>query len=189
MRRNLCHYWGKLRMIKRIRKSLGYFFIKRKFPLEYSDVVSFKGFYKNTRNILVALPIAINDPITLHVFLAELIKDNKKVYLLLKENLLESIPNKNNYSYILINDDEISRLRIPVNGFKEKLSRENIDLFIDLEFDESLLNYAVASISKAKYRVGFAKKGSDKFYNFQIPAGERNCEISYRNLLNSLRMF
>ncbi|MCK5455784.1 MAG: hypothetical protein KAI45_01580 [Melioribacteraceae bacterium] len=61
-------------------------------------------------------------------------------------------------------------------------------MVIDLNRDVDIFSSALANVPLSDFRIGFVKKDSDSFYNFQIP-NEINPEKSYRNLLNSLRMF
>jgi hypothetical protein len=41
----------------------------------------------------------------------------------------------------------------------------------------------------SKVRIGFKRKGSDKYYNLQIANNEEKAENSYNNYLNCLKMF
>jgi len=69
------------------------------------------------------------------------------------------------------------------------LHNEEFDIIMDLSFKESNFLLSILFEMKTKFRVGFTKRDSDVFYNFQSGLDEKNPEISFGNLLNSLKMF
>lgn len=85
--------------------------------------------------------------------------------------------------------EDISRLGLPNKPLKEKLLNQKFDVLIDLEREDNLFLVSVVSLMKAKFKVGFKKNAVENLYNFQLVNSKINSEISYRNLLNSLKMF
>ncbi|MBU1099862.1 MAG: hypothetical protein KKA84_05590 [Bacteroidetes bacterium] len=176
-------------MIDKIKRRIALFSIKRLFAGNSQNSLSFSRFFTNSKFLLVCIPQETEGNTYLFYTLDELLKDGKKVTLLVKEAQFEKIKSRSGYSYIIYKDEDLTRLNLPGKELARKINTNQYDLFIDLDFKESLLNYAVAGICNAQYRMGYLKDSADKFYNFQIPVVERNSEISYRNLLNSIRMF
>ena len=172
-----------------IKRWLAFIIIKKKYSIKTKDGQSFKDFYKKAGNVFIALPkedIQIKSSINL---LNELYKDEKKITLFLPEHLMEKIREKSKFSFVTYSENDLTKLRLPNKDFFGRYKDKDFDIFIDLEFKESLLNYAIAGLSNADFRIGFKRDDSDRFYNFQVSIEERNYEISCRNLLNSLRMF
>lgn len=176
-------------MIEKIRRKIALFSIRRLFSSSEKNAIPFKGFFSDSNTILISIPSLSGGKKNLFSTLEELHKEGKKITLLLNESQLDQIKSKSNYSFLLYKSDDLNRLKLPGNELIKKIKSKKYDLFIDLDLNESLLNYAVAGICNAQFRLGFSKIDADKFYNFQVPIVERNYEISYRNLLNSIRMF
>ena len=84
---------------------------------------------------------------------------------------------------------DISKIKLPKKKLISKLSERNFDVVIDLNRNENLFySFAVSQI-KTKLKIGFEKKGSDKFYNFQIACKKKEPEEAYKYLVNCLQMF
>jgi len=84
---------------------------------------------------------------------------------------------------------DISKIKLPKKKLISKLSERNFDVVIDLNRNENLFySFAVSQI-KTKLKIGFEKKGSDKFYNFQIACNKKEPEEAYKYLVNCLQMF
>ena len=90
---------------------------------------------------------------------------------------------------ILVMIEDITKFGLPTKSYIDKLNEYKFDVLIDLERDDNLFLTAVTSLINAKYKVGFKKAEVDNLYNFQLINTKINSEISYRNLLNSLKMF
>ncbi len=90
--------------------------------------------------------------------------------------------------YTFTKEDQ-NYFNLPSQKLLDDVSSKSFDILIDLNRDENLFCSALAKVIDADYKVGFTKPNSDVYYNFQIAGNEINSEISYRNLLNSLRMF
>ena len=84
---------------------------------------------------------------------------------------------------------DLNRLDLPGHKLIVKLSDMRFDGVIDLNRKEELFYSFASNLVNAKIRIGFSKKGADKFYNFQIANNEIESEKSYNNFLNCLKMF
>ena len=175
-------------MFESIKRKITYFIIKRKYSHD-KNAVSFKKFYSESKEILITIPSQAENFTAVKKLLTQLKSDNKKITLFLKDDHIAIEKNDKEISLITYSAEKLTRFYLPDMELEDRIKRERFDLFIDLDLNESLLNYAVACLCKAKFLTGFQKDMSDRFYNFQIPSMERNYEISYGILLNSLRMF
>lgn len=174
-------------MIRRIKKILGYFILRKHVLIK--NVRSFKNFYSESSRILLSVPMDTDARNSVLKFISELISDGKKVILIVHDNLKSIYVYRQGISLQYFSEEELTKLKLPGKVLESKIKETHCDLFIDLDFMESLLNYGIAALSDTKFKVGFKKEKSDRFYNFQVPMLERNYEFSYENLLNSLRMF
>jgi ADP-heptose:LPS heptosyltransferase len=89
---------------------------------------------------------------------------------------------------LAVTKENKTKLGLPNKFLINKIKKYKFDLIIDLNLEYDIFSLVLSTIPEANFRVGFVKKNSDYFYNYQIPQ-EINSEKSYRNLLNSLRMF
>jgi len=69
-----------------------------------------------------------------------------------------------------------------------KIEKKKFDAVIDLNRKEQLFYSYVMIIAHTGLRIGFTKKFADKIYNLQVLNDESNAKISYKNLLNCLKM-
>jgi len=69
-----------------------------------------------------------------------------------------------------------------------KILDKKFDITIDLSIENNLFNNYLIRFSHSDFSIGFEKHNSDKYYNFQVKP-EIISENSYKNLLNSIRMF
>lgn len=98
------------------------------------------------------------------------------------------MPNDFVYASLIISDENKTKIGLPNKELVSKVKKHTFDLVLDLNRDNDIFSSAMGNIPLSGFRIGFVKKNADYFYNFQIP-NEINPEKSYRNLLNSLRMF
>ena len=175
-------------MFESIKKKIAQYIIKRKF-LSNSSEVNFNNFFKESVSFLVIMPINEHD----FVFTFEILKylkiHDKSVTVLCQAPRVNTIPEKEKFKIISYGITDVSKFYLPEKVYLEHLEKKNYDVIIDLNHDENLFCSAMSNFFNSKYRVGFKKNNSDNYYNFQIQNDERNSEISYRNLLNSLQMF
>ncbi|MCK5700111.1 MAG: hypothetical protein KAI29_03125, partial [Cyclobacteriaceae bacterium] len=83
---------------------------------------------------------------------------------------------------------DTNKINLPSRVLISKLLKRKFDVVIDLNQKEQLFYSYVSGIVKLKVRIGFKKLLADKTFNIQIANNETNPKISYKNLLNCLRM-
>ena len=175
-------------MIEKTRKMLGRKLLKRRLKKKSVEQSNFSRFFKNSSKILLVLPADEANWDLLNQTFDFLLKSEKELSLFLPENRFSSMPHKQKVHSLTYTENDVSKFHLPGRSLSRKLKYHLFDVVIDLNTEENLFYCAVANLVKSNFRIGFVKKNSDLYYNFQIPS-EINNEISYRNLLNSLTMF
>lgn len=176
-------------MFEEYKTKIGFYLFKKKMFKKFDSSYSFKNFIEKSSNYLIILPL--NDQDFINSFdIAKYFKIHKKaVTLFLPEHKVNSIEITSNYDYVSYDFNDISKFGLPTKKFIDKLNEHQFDVLIDLERENNLFLTAVTSLFSAKYKVGFKKPELENLYNFQLANTKINSEISYRNLLNSLKMF
>ena len=176
-------------MFEEIKNKIGFYIFKKKLFKEFITTSSFRDFIENSYNYLIILPL--NDQDFANSFdIAKYFKIHKKeVTLLLPEHKVNVVEITSNYRYLSYSYDDISKFGLPTKAYIEKISEHKYDVLIDLEREDNLFLTAVTSLFEANFKVGFKKTNLENLYNFQLANTKINSEISYRNLLNSLKMF
>jgi Family of unknown function (DUF6913) len=171
------------------KNKLGYYIFKKKMFKKFNASYSFKDFVENSVDYLIILPL--NDLDFANSFdVAKYFRIHKKhVTLFIPEHKVNTIEVTSHYKHISYNIDNISKFGLPTKLFVRELMEHKFDVLIDLERENNLFLTAITSLSNAKFKVGFKKTEIDDLYNFQLVNTKINSEISYRNLLNSLKMF
>ncbi|MCU7493954.1 MAG: hypothetical protein HF314_03070 [Ignavibacteria bacterium] len=150
---------------------------------------SFSGFVGDASSFLIVMPDGDEDFGNALEFADTIRKKGKKVSLLAKEDKLSDLIQTKRFRYIKVNPSDKTRLELPNKKFALMLRREKYDVVIDLNIPENTYCSVAANLVNSKFRIGFMKRHSDRFYNMQIANNEINSALSYRNLLNSLQMF
>ena len=83
---------------------------------------------------------------------------------------------------------DLNKIDLPNKKLITRLTKKNFDAILDLNRSEQLFYSYVTVLVDAKIRIGFRKDFADKVYNLQIANNETNPKISYKNLLNCLKM-
>jgi hypothetical protein len=176
-------------LIDDLKNKMGYLIFKKKIFKEYKSARSYTDFVEKSVNYLIILPL--NDPDFANSFdIAKYFKIHKKdITLFLPEHKVNLGNISSKYKYISYDIDDITRFGLPTKKFTERLREHSFDVIIDLERDNNLFFAAITSLIDADFKVGFKKPEMENLYNFQMVNTKINSEISYRNLLNSLKMF
>lgn len=150
---------------------------------------SFKNFIENSYKYLIILPLNDTD-FSNSIDVAKYFRIHKKdVTLFLPEHKVNTMEIASHYQYLSYDLNDVSKFGLPSKKFIQKLNEHTFDVLVDLERENNLFLTAVTSLINAKFKVGFKKPNIENLYNFQLVNTKINSEISYRNLLNSLKMF
>lgn len=175
-------------MLEKVKSKIAEFILLRRVNKHQREPSTFNNFVSNSKNILIIVPNVIEEFEQINEITKHLIASGKKIKLLIRESQSSEIVEIKNVKKITYNNTDKSWINLPVKDFRKSKLNKSIDIIIDLNRDTNIFMSAVTALHPAPYKVGFVKKNSDKYYNFQIP-DQINTEISYRNLLNSFQMF
>jgi len=149
---------------------------------------NFGHFISSAKDILVILPEKIDDINAALKVVKFLNSEKKKIYLYFNIDVTNYIHGDLKFTSITYKPSDKTRIGLPSKEILSKIEIIFFDLVIDLNIEDSVFSSMICNAPKSKFRIGFSKRNADTFYNFQVP-NEINSEKSYRNLLNSLRMF
>ncbi len=149
---------------------------------------NFKHFVSEAKDILIILPEKLEDINASLKIIQFLNSEKKNIYLYFNIDYTNYLPTGLNYIPITFKTGDKTKIGLPSKDLLSKIEIIFFDLVIDLNIEDSIFSSIICNAPRSKYRIGFIKKNADIFYNFQVP-NEINSEKSYRNLLNSLRMF
>lgn len=175
-------------MIEKIKLNVAESVALKKFTKTQNFGSSFKQFLSNANDTLVILPEKIEDINASLKVIRFLTEQKKKIYLYYNIDSANYLPPGLKYISITHKKGDKTKIGLPNKDHLEKIEIIFFDLVIDLNIEENVYSSVIANVPRSNFRIGFCKKNSDKFYNFQVKS-EINSEKSYRNLLNSLRMF
>ncbi len=175
-------------MINNIKFNLAESIALKKFTKTQSFGNSFKQFISNAKDIMVILPENLEDMKAAFKIIKHFNTEKKNIYLYFNIDVANYIPVELKYISITFNPSDKTKIGLPTKDHLSKIEIIFFDLVIDLNREDNIFYSVICSAPKSKYRIGFIKKNSDRFYNFQVP-NEINSEKSYRNLLNSIKMF
>ncbi len=176
-------------MIKEAKKNLAKIIFEKKYLSEIYNKQLFNNFLENARKFLFLLPG--NDKDFKYAF--DVVKyfqiHKKEVTLFLPEYAINLIIDSRKYKFLGYGVSDVNKLGLPSKSLINSLKELSFDVVIDLNRTENLFFIAVAHLVNAKYRIGFARENINANYNVQLVNKKINAEITYRNLLNSLKMF
>jgi len=176
-------------MFEVIKDNISRVFISRKLKNLVLSEQDFSEALKRSGSFLILMPEDEKDFRASFVVLEHLEHLNKSLQILTRDYRISLMPAKFRNKAMEFGVADLNRLDLPNNRLIEKLSGMKFDGVIDLNRKNDLFYSYTSNLVNAKIRIGFAKKGSDKFYNFQISNNDIDSEISYNNFLNCLKMF
>lgn len=162
--------------------------VKQKFKRNHFDEQSFAEAFNNSRSILVLMPEDETDfqcSVDVLSFLDDL---KKEIFIVTNDFRVSILPFHYRAKSIGYEIKDINKLKLPSRSMVSKIEKRKYDAVIDLNRQEQLYYSFVTIIANAGLRIGFKKDFADKIYNLQILNDETNAKISYKNLLNCLKM-
>lgn len=149
----------------------------------------FSEAFKRSGSFLILMPEDEKDFRASFVVLEHLEHLNKAVKILTRDYRISLLPAKFRSKATEFGLADLNKLDLPSRKMIEKLGQQRFDAVIDLNIKDELFFSYASNLVNAKIRIGFTKKGSDKFYNFQIANNDTDSQKSYNNFLNCLKMF
>lgn len=176
-------------MIEFLKEKTAKFLINNKAKHFSSEEISFSTAFKRSFSFLIVLPDDEKDfHASLHVL--RFLDDHKKSFqVLTRDYRVSLLPQIYRSRVIEVGISELTKLDLPNTKLTSKLETLRFDSIIDLNRIENLFAIYIMQVIPSKVRIGFKRKGSDKYYNLQIANNEEKPENSYNNFLNCLKMF
>lgn len=176
-------------MIESIKENISRIVISRKLKSNVLKEQDFSETLKKSGAFLILMPEDEKDFRASFIVLEHLEHLNKSVKILTRDYRVSLLPAKFRNKAMEFGVADLTKLNLPGSKLIEKLSAIMVDAVIDLNRKDELFFSYASNLVNAKIKIGFTKKGSDKYYNFQISNSDVEPEISYNNFLNCLKMF
>jgi hypothetical protein len=176
-------------MIESIKDNISRFLIVRQLKNLVLNEQDFSEALRRSGSFLILMPEDEKDFRSSYVVLDYLEHLNKSIKILTRDYRISLLPAKFRSKAAEFGIADLNRLDLPSAKFIKKLSEMKFDGVIDLNRKDDLFYSYVSNLVNARIRIGFAKKGADKFYNFQISNNDIESDKSYNNFLNCLKMF
>ena len=176
-------------MIDLIKENISRYFISRKLKNVVLNEQDFSETLKRSGSFLILMPEDEKDFRASYLVIEHLEHINKSIKILTRDYRISLLPAKFRNKAMEFGISDLNKLDLPGHKLVEKLSKLRFDGVIDLNRKDDLFYSFVSNLVNARIRIGFSKKGSDKFYNFQISNNDIESEKSYNNFLNCLKMF
>jgi len=176
-------------MISKIKNKIAELIAVKKIARNQKGEKRFNRFFTVAQDVLIILPQSNGELSGEILDIIRFVTIHKKnLYLIHKKEFQNFLPTDIRYASLTIKEEDKTKLGLPNSELIEKIKKYRFDLVIDLNQEVDIFSSALSNVPIANFRIGFVKNKADSFYNYQIPK-EINSEKSYRNLLNSLRMF
>ncbi|MCU0345101.1 MAG: hypothetical protein MUF28_14910 [Ignavibacterium sp.] len=176
-------------MIDLIKENVSRFLISRRLKNLVLNEQDFSEALKRSGSFLVLMPEDEKDFRASYLVIEHLEHLNKSIKILTRDYRISLLPAKFRSKAMEFGISDLNKLDMPSHKMIEKLSQMKFDGVIDLNRKDDLFYSYVSNLVSARIRIGFSKKGADKFYNFQISNNDIESEKSYNNFLNCLKMF
>ncbi|HLG32533.1 MAG TPA: hypothetical protein VI362_05805 [Ignavibacteriaceae bacterium] len=150
---------------------------------------SFSTVFERSFAFLILMPLDERD-FRFAIELLTFLKSNKKtLFIMTHDYRVSLLPATLKTNVIEHGVNDVNKLQLPSKKLLNRLNDIHFDVVIDMNRTELLFyNYITNSIQSA-VKLGFTRPDSDRYFNLQVVNNESNPEISYRNLLNCLKMF
>lgn len=176
-------------MIEFIKENLSRFLISKKLKNIVLNEQDFSEALRRSGSFLILMPEDEKDFRACYIVLEYLEHLNKSIKILTRDYRISLLPAKFRNKAMEFGIADLNKLDLPSHKLIEKLSDMKFDGVIDLNRKDDLFFSYASNLVNARIRIGFSKKGADKFYNFQIANNDVESELAYSNFLNCLKMF
>lgn len=176
-------------MIDLIKENLSRFLISRKLKNIVLNEQDFSEALRRSGSFLILMPEDEKDFRASYIILEYLENLNKSIKILTRDYRISLMPAKFRNKAMEFGIADLNKLDLPSHKLIEKLSDMKFDGVMDLNRKDDLFYSYASNLVNARIRIGFSKKGADKFYNFQIANNDVESELAYSNFLNCLKMF
>ncbi|MBT8378371.1 MAG: hypothetical protein KJN64_04005 [Ignavibacteria bacterium] len=176
-------------MIEAIKEQAAKFILRQRTSQREFNQRNFSSVFKKSFSFLVLMPVDDKD-FRLAGPILEYLKEQKKSVVVLtndfKVSLLPTYLKANAMGHGI---KDVTKLKLPARSIITKLSNMRFDVIIDLNRQQEIFYTYLTKALSVPLKIGFVYSESDNYFNMQIANSRNEPEISYKNLLNCLRMF
>jgi hypothetical protein len=178
-------------MLEGIRLKGGLFYSRLHFRHNHDRIMNFTDALRRSRRALVIFPESSVDGESASTFLQYLIRkfSSERMMVIIRDDQLFTMASAPPLKTLTYSERDINKWFVPRRELLQRMESNNFDVAVDLNLNFSLTSAFLCKASNAPLRIGFAKKNSDQFYNFQFKTKGNNNKYSYRSLLKCLDMF
>lgn len=175
-------------MIEALKDQAAKLVISRKFKKPEFVERDFTSIFDKSFSFLVLMP---KDERDFHyaINILNFLRENKKTVTIVTYDFRVSLlPPAFKPNVIEHGINDISKINLPSKKLIDRIEKIRYDVVIDANREEVVFYNFITRHVNAKIHFGFMRENSDKYFNLQIINNESSPEISYRNLLNCLKM-
>jgi hypothetical protein len=176
-------------MIEVLKKKAARFIVKKRIPEVDFHQRNFTSVFTKTYSFLILMPANERDFRLVFPMLEYLKEQRKNIVVMTYDfriSLLQPYFKTNAIEHGL---NDITKLDLPSKNLLHKLSNMRFDVLIDTNREEILYYSYIAKSLDVPVKIGFVRFDSDGYFNFQVVNKQNDPEVSYKNLLDCLKMF
>ncbi len=179
-------------LFKGVRRAFGLQLSRFRFRQSREKIISFTGAFTSAKDVLIVMPLDRSQLLNT-VFVIDLLRRTFR-----EENLTFVTGEKNQElrrmmprsQFISYRDPGHTTLFLPPPEVLARVRKKSYDAALDLNLDFLLPSAYICKASDARVRIGFARKGADLFFNFQVQkAAARQGKDAYDRLAECLQKF
>ena len=176
-------------MIAILKKRAARFIVRKRVPVAEFSQRNFSSIFAKTYSFLILMPADEADFRFVFPLLDYLREQRKNIVVMtydFRVSLLQPYFKTNAIEHGLKDETKLS---LPSKKILDKLSNLRFDVIIDANREENLFYSYISKSLNTSIKIGFVRSDSDKYFNFQVINKQNDPETSYKNLLESLKMF
>ncbi len=175
-------------MFSNLKKKIAGWIIKRKISKGENGVKHFNDFVSKANSFLFLLPEE-NELFLSALDVVKYFKIHRKKCTVILHEVNLNRPELSDYEKISYSEEDAGKFGLPRKEFLNRIEQKEFDVLIDLMFEKETFALALVAFAKAEFKIAFKSPQAELYANLLLPYDLKNPEISYGNLLNSLRMF
>lgn len=179
-------------MFESARKAIGFQIASFRLRKSTEHIVSFCGAVTKSERALLILPFHYHETVSTNVVIS-LLKNHfrdEDITVVTDSHALEPAQMLPRAQFIHVLDTEITPFFLPRANLMARITKKSYDLALDLNLDLVLPSAYICRESNARVRIGFLRKQSELFYNFQIqPDLSLSRKLIYDRVAHCLAMF
>lgn len=176
-------------MITTLKQRAARFIVKNRIHGSEFSQRNFSSIFAKTYSFLILMPA--NEADFKFVFpILDYLRDQRKNIVVMtydfRVSLLQPYFKTNAIEHGLKDETKLS---LPSKKLLEKLSSLRFDVIINANREENLFYSYISKSLGTGVKIGFVRSDSDNYFNFQVINKQNDPETSYKNLIESLKMF